>query len=56
MKRLIIKEHGAARINCINCPKRGDCYDSADCVNALIERLDYYENLLEENGLLLEEE
>lgn len=34
------------------CPKRGDCYDSSDCVDVLVNRLGVYEDA-EESGRLL---
>lgn len=52
MKRLTKKDGGGYSLNHDNCPKQGDCYDSADCVSVLVDRLAAYEEA-EEKGLLL---
>ena len=46
MERLtkICNDGGYTR-NCDNCWKKGDCYDSADCVDVMIDRLAEYEDI-----------
>ena len=52
MKRLTKRNGDGYSLNHENCPKQGDCYDSADCVAVLVERLAAYEDA-EEKGLLV---
>lgn len=52
MKRLTKKDDGVYIANCDNCPKRGNCYDSTDCEDVLVDRLAAYEDA-EEAGLLI---
>lgn len=51
MKRLTKRDGDGFAPNHDNCPKQGDCYDSADCVSVLVDRLAAYEDA-EEKGLL----
>ena len=51
MKRLTKRNGDGFSLNHDDCPKRGNCYDSADCVDVLVERLAVYEDL-DEAGLL----
>lgn len=44
MKRLTKRNGDGYSLNHENCPKQGDCYDSADCVAVLVERLAAYED------------
>lgn len=44
MKRLTKRDGDEYITNCDNCPKHGSCYDSADCVSVLAERLGTYED------------
>lgn len=44
MKRLTKRDRDEYITNCDNCPKHGSCYDSADCVSVLAERLGTYED------------
>ncbi len=44
MNRLTKKEGGWYSHNCKNCPKYGQCDDSADCVDVILERLAAYED------------
>lgn len=39
-------------IRCENCPKHGKCYDSAHCIDVLVNRLAKYEDA-EEAGLIV---
>ena len=43
MNRLTKRDGDGFSLNHDNCPKRGDCYDSADCVSVLVDRLAAYE-------------
>ena len=51
MERLTMWEYGDRTLNCNNCPMQGDCDDSRDCVEVLLERLTAYED----TGLTAEE-
>ena len=51
MKRLTKRTGDGFSLNHDDCPKRGNCYDSADCVEVLVERLAAYESM-DEAGLL----
>lgn len=44
MERLTKKVDGVYITTCDNCPKQGDCYDSTDCVDVLVDRLAAYED------------
>lgn len=44
MKRLTKKFDGVYITNCDNCSKHGNCYDSTDCVDVLVDRLAAYED------------
>lgn len=44
MDRLTKWEYGERTLNCNNCPMQGDCDDSRDCVEVLLERLTAYED------------
>jgi len=51
MERLTKRNGGGYSLNHDACPKHGNCYDSADCVDVLVDRLAVYEDL-DEAGLL----
>lgn len=44
MDRLTKRNGDGYSLNHDGCPKRGDCYDSADCVDVLVNRLAKYED------------
>lgn len=44
MKRLTVKRENGYALLHDNCPNRGNCYDSTDCVEALVKRLGEYED------------
>ena len=54
MKRLTKRDEDGYSLNHKNCPKQGDCYDSADCVAVLVERLAAYEDAEEAREALHE--
>lgn len=45
MDRLTKKNGDGYSLNHVNCPMHGQCYDSADCVQILLERLAAYEEI-----------
>lgn len=52
MDRLTKRCRDGYSLNHENCPKRGQCNDSADCVDALLERLAAYEDAEEKREKL----
>ena len=44
MERLTKRNGDGHSLNHDACPKHGDCYDSADCVDVLVNRLAAYED------------
>jgi hypothetical protein len=53
MKRLTMKNGDGYSLCHDNCPKRGDCYDGADCAEVLTARLGEYEDAEEAERLLI---
>ena len=45
MERLTMRKAGHVFVDCNNCQRRGECNDTLDCVDVLVDRLAYYEDM-----------